>query len=122
MIILKIESGLNRPPAIFLPIKQILSTYLWHCEVAFSSDPSIKNDCRARRKAIFDELCKNDFELEEVFAEKFEEFLSVKRNTFGSSKSAVEEEYSSSTPARKPSRMKANPRVCAVARAFITQW
>ena len=45
----------------------------------------------------------------------------MKRNTFGSSKSALEDDFSSSTPARKPSRMtrKANPRVCAAARASL---
>ena len=103
----------------YLFTNQIVSTFLWHCEVAFSSDPSIKNDSGLRRKVIFEELCDHDYELEDVFVAKFEEYLSVKRETFASAKSALENDFSSSTPARKPSRMKANPRVCAPACASL---
>ena len=101
--------------SLYLFTCQIRSTVLWHCEVAFSSDLSIKNDCGLRRKQIFDELSKNDCELEEVFVEKFEAFLTEKKNTFGSSRTVVEDDFAMSTPARKPSRMMSNPRVCAAA-------
>lgn len=110
--------------SLYLFTCQILSTVLWHCEVAFSSDLSIKNDCGLRRKQIFDELSKNDCELEEVFIEKFEAFLTEKKNTFGSSRTVVEDDFAMSTPARKPSRMMSNPRVCAAAarELVITLW